>query len=62
MEEDVVQEILGCKDEHNIKDFNKFEFSPRGVPYKHMPCYTIKMFNDLGLINYWKLKLSTLTR
>ncbi|XP_060825593.1 cGMP-dependent 3',5'-cyclic phosphodiesterase-like isoform X3 [Bombus pascuorum] len=62
VEEDVVQEILGCKDEHNIKDFNKFEFSPRGVPYKHMPCYTIKMFNDLGLINYWKLKLSTLTR
>ncbi|KAK9309930.1 hypothetical protein QLX08_000567 [Tetragonisca angustula] len=62
VEEDIVQEILNCKDEHNIKDFNKFEFSPRCVPYKHMPCYTIKMFNDLGLIKYWKLKLSTLTR
>ncbi|KOC66276.1 cGMP-dependent 3',5'-cyclic phosphodiesterase [Habropoda laboriosa] len=62
VEEDTVQALLNCKDEHNIKDFNKFQFSPRNVPYKHMPCYTIKMFDDLGLIKYWKLKLSTLAR
>ncbi|OAD55997.1 cGMP-dependent 3',5'-cyclic phosphodiesterase, partial [Eufriesea mexicana] len=62
VEEETVQAVLSCKDEHNIKDFNKFQFSPRCVPYKHMPCYTIKMFNDLGLIKYWKLKISTLAR
>ncbi|CAK9804564.1 cGMP-dependent 3',5'-cyclic phosphodiesterase [Anthophora plagiata] len=62
VEEDSVQALLNCKDEHNIKDFNKFQFSPRNIPYKHMPCYTIKMFDDLGLIKYWKLKLSTLAR
>ncbi|CAK9825014.1 cGMP-dependent 3',5'-cyclic phosphodiesterase [Anthophora retusa] len=62
VEEDSVQALLNCKDEHNIKDFNKFQFSPKNIPYKHMPCYTIKMFDDLGLIKYWKLKLSTLAR
>ncbi|XP_076665148.1 cGMP-dependent 3',5'-cyclic phosphodiesterase isoform X1 [Andrena cerasifolii] len=62
VEEDVVQALLNCKDEHNIKDFNKFQFTPRNVPYKHMPCYTIKMFHDLGLIKHWKMKLSTLAR
>ncbi|XP_076231861.1 cGMP-dependent 3',5'-cyclic phosphodiesterase [Calliopsis andreniformis] len=62
VEEDVVQALLNCKDEHNLKDFDKFQFTPRSVPYKHMPCYTIKMFNDLGLIKYWKMKLSTLAR
>ncbi|XP_012140531.1 cGMP-dependent 3',5'-cyclic phosphodiesterase isoform X2 [Megachile rotundata] len=62
VEEDAVQALLNCKDEHNIKDFDKFQFTPRSVPYKHMPCYTIKMFNDLGLIKHWKMKLSTLAR
>ncbi|XP_043259478.1 cGMP-dependent 3',5'-cyclic phosphodiesterase-like isoform X2 [Colletes gigas] len=62
VEEDMVQALLNCKDEHNIKDFNKFHFTPRSVPYKHIPCYTIKMFNDLGLIKHWKMKLSTLAR
>ncbi|XP_053995936.1 cGMP-dependent 3',5'-cyclic phosphodiesterase-like isoform X1 [Hylaeus anthracinus] len=62
VEEDAVQALLNCKDEHNIKDFDKFQFTPRSVPYKHIPCYTIKMFNDLGLIKHWKMKLSTLAR
>ncbi|XP_076646480.1 cGMP-dependent 3',5'-cyclic phosphodiesterase [Halictus rubicundus] len=62
VEDSDVHALLTCKDEHNIKDFNKFQFTPRNVPYMHMPCYTIKMFNDLGLIKHWKLKLPTLAR
>ncbi|CAL7945385.1 unnamed protein product [Xylocopa violacea] len=62
VDEGTVEALLNCKDEHNIKDFDKFQFSPKNVPYKHMPCYTIKMFNELGLIKHWKLKLPTLAR
>ncbi|XP_043800382.1 cGMP-dependent 3',5'-cyclic phosphodiesterase-like isoform X2 [Apis laboriosa] len=62
IDEESIQVILNCKDKHDIKDFNKFEFCPRNVPYDNIPCYIIKMFDDLGLIKYWKLKLSTLIR
>ncbi|XP_029164528.1 cGMP-dependent 3',5'-cyclic phosphodiesterase-like isoform X1 [Nylanderia fulva] len=62
VEESAVQALLNCGDDHNIKDFNKFHFSPRSVPYKHMPCYTIKMFTDLSFLKYWRIKMSTLAR
>lgn len=62
IDEESIQVILNCKDKHDIENFNKFEFSPRDVPYDTIPCYIIKMFDDLGLIKYWKLKLSTLIR
>ncbi|XP_017893026.1 cGMP-dependent 3',5'-cyclic phosphodiesterase-like isoform X2 [Ceratina calcarata] len=62
VEDDSIQLILHCLDEHNIKDFDQFHFSPRSIPYNHMPCYTIRMFNELGLTTYFKLKLPTLTR
>ncbi|XP_077254916.1 cGMP-dependent 3',5'-cyclic phosphodiesterase isoform X3 [Temnothorax americanus] len=60
VEESAVQALLNCGDDHNIKDFNKFHFSPRNVPYKHIPCYTIKMFTDLNFLN--QIKMPTLTR
>ncbi|KMQ96414.1 cgmp-dependent 3 -cyclic phosphodiesterase-like protein, partial [Lasius niger] len=60
VEESAVQALLNCRDDHNIKDFNKFHFSPRSVPYKHMPCYTIKMFTDLSFLKYWRIKMPTL--
>ncbi|XP_036149504.1 cGMP-dependent 3',5'-cyclic phosphodiesterase isoform X2 [Monomorium pharaonis] len=62
VEESAVQALLNCRDDHNIKDFNKFHFSPRNVPYKHIPCYTIKMFIDLNFLKHWKIKMSTLAR
>ncbi|XP_011157690.1 cGMP-dependent 3',5'-cyclic phosphodiesterase [Solenopsis invicta] len=62
VEESAVQALLNCRDDHNIKDFNKFHFSPRNVPYKHIPCYTIKMFTDLNFLNHWRIKMSTLAR
>lgn len=62
VEESAVQALLNCRDDHNIKDFSKFYFSPRNVPYKHIPCYTIKMFMDLGYLNHWRIKTPTLAR
>ncbi|XP_076297920.1 cGMP-dependent 3',5'-cyclic phosphodiesterase [Lasioglossum baleicum] len=62
VEDNDVRALLTCKDEHNIKDFNKFQFAPKSIPEKHMPCYTIKMFNDLGFIKHWKMKVPTLAR
>ncbi|XP_071577810.1 cGMP-dependent 3',5'-cyclic phosphodiesterase-like isoform X1 [Temnothorax nylanderi] len=60
VEESAVQALLNCGDNHNIKDFNKFHFSPRNVPYKHIPCYTIKMFTDLNFLK--QIKMPTLAR
>ncbi|XP_011329023.1 cGMP-dependent 3',5'-cyclic phosphodiesterase isoform X2 [Ooceraea biroi] len=62
VEESAVQALLNCRDDHNIKDFNKFHFSPRNVPYKHIPCYTIKMFMNLCFLARWKIKMPTLAR
>ncbi|XP_078052695.1 cGMP-dependent 3',5'-cyclic phosphodiesterase isoform X2 [Augochlora pura] len=62
VEESDVQALVNCDLKTDLEDFNEFHFSPRSVPYEDMPCYTIKMFNNLGLIKRWKLKLSTLAR
>ncbi|KAK2585797.1 hypothetical protein KPH14_010402 [Odynerus spinipes] len=62
IDDEAVFELLDCKSEHNIKDFNEFYFSPRDVPYVHMSCYTIKMFKELNFINYFQIKMHTLAR
>lgn len=62
VEETAVQALLNCRDDHNIKDFDKFHFSPRDVPYKHIPCYTIRMFLDLSFPTRWRIKMPTLAR
>ncbi|XP_046417242.1 cGMP-dependent 3',5'-cyclic phosphodiesterase-like isoform X2 [Neodiprion virginianus] len=62
VETESVQSFLNCRDDHSIKDFDKFHFSPRSVPYKHMPCYVLKMFGELGFINTWRIKTTTLAR
>nr|XP_033320806.1 cGMP-dependent 3',5'-cyclic phosphodiesterase-like [Megalopta genalis] len=62
VEESDVQALINCNHSSDIEDFNEFHFSPRRVPFADMPCYTIKMFNNLGLTKHWKLKLSTLAR
>ncbi|XP_048505681.1 cGMP-dependent 3',5'-cyclic phosphodiesterase-like isoform X3 [Athalia rosae] len=62
VEAESVQSLLNCRDDHSIKDFDKFHFSPRSVPYKHMPCYVFKMFKELGFIKHWRIKKTTLAR
>ncbi|XP_043476114.1 cGMP-dependent 3',5'-cyclic phosphodiesterase-like isoform X3 [Leptopilina heterotoma] len=62
VEDEAVQALLNCRDDHNIKDFDQFHFSPRNIPYRHMPCYVLKMFRDLGFIDHWKIKRTTLAR
>ncbi|XP_014218592.1 cGMP-dependent 3',5'-cyclic phosphodiesterase-like isoform X2 [Copidosoma floridanum] len=62
VEEEDVQALLNCGDDHNIKDFDMFHFCPRTVPYRHMPCYVLKMFNDLNIIRRWKIRKTVLAR
>ncbi|XP_011498847.1 PREDICTED: cGMP-dependent 3',5'-cyclic phosphodiesterase-like [Ceratosolen solmsi marchali] len=62
VEEEDVQALLNCRDDHNIKDFDTFSFCPRTVPYRHMPCYVLKMFADLDFIRRWKIRKNVLAR
>ncbi|XP_014238612.1 cGMP-dependent 3',5'-cyclic phosphodiesterase-like isoform X7 [Trichogramma pretiosum] len=62
VEEEDVQALLNCGDDHNIKDFDSFNFCPRTVPYRHMPCYVLKMFEDLNFIKRWRIKKNVLAR
>ncbi|XP_011883024.1 PREDICTED: cGMP-dependent 3',5'-cyclic phosphodiesterase-like [Vollenhovia emeryi] len=62
VKDSAVQALLNCRDDHNIKDFNEFHFSPRNVPRKHVPCYIIKMFADLDFLKRWEIKKPTLAR
>jgi hypothetical protein len=61
VEEEDVQALLNCRDDHNIKDFDTFHFCPRTVPYRHMPCYVLKMFADLDFVR-WKIRKNVLAR
>ncbi|XP_063983080.1 cGMP-dependent 3',5'-cyclic phosphodiesterase-like isoform X3 [Diachasmimorpha longicaudata] len=62
VEEEAVQALLNCRDDHSPKDFDKFHFPPRNIPHQHTPCYVLKMFDELDLIRSWKIKRKTLAR
>ncbi|XP_058803157.1 cGMP-dependent 3',5'-cyclic phosphodiesterase-like isoform X2 [Phymastichus coffea] len=62
VEEEDVRAFLNCGDDHNVKDFDTFQFCPRTVPYRHMPCYVLKMFADLNFIRRWKIRKTVLAR
>ncbi|XP_032671735.1 cGMP-dependent 3',5'-cyclic phosphodiesterase-like isoform X2 [Odontomachus brunneus] len=62
VEESAVEALLNCRDDHSIKNFNEFHFNPKNVPYKHIPCYIIKMITDLSFLQHWRIKMSTLAR
>ncbi|KAK0178025.1 hypothetical protein PV328_002010 [Microctonus aethiopoides] len=62
VEEEAVQALLNCRDDHSPKDFDKFNFSPRNIPHQHTPCYILKMFDELNLIKSWRIKRKTLAR
>ncbi|KAG8041835.1 hypothetical protein G9C98_007139 [Cotesia typhae] len=62
VEEEAVQALLNCRDDHSPKDFDKFHFTPRNIPHQHTPCYVLKMFDELDLITVWRIKRKTLAR
>ncbi|EFN85732.1 cGMP-dependent 3',5'-cyclic phosphodiesterase isoform X2 [Harpegnathos saltator] len=62
VEESAVEALLNCRDDHSIKNFDEFHFNPRNVPYKHIPCYVIRMITDLTAFQQWRIKMSTLAR
>ncbi|XP_014300468.1 cGMP-dependent 3',5'-cyclic phosphodiesterase [Microplitis demolitor] len=62
VEEEAVQALLNCRDDHSPKDFDQFHFRPRNIPHQHTPCYVLKMFDELDLITLWRIKRKTLAR
>lgn len=57
-----MEALLSCGDDHGIKNFTEFHFNPKNVPYKHLPCYVIKMITDLPFSQHWRIKMPTLAR
>jgi hypothetical protein len=57
-----VELLLACPCSHNISNFSDFTFSPRSLPQEEMACYTLLMFEDLGLDVLFGIKRETLAR
>ncbi|XP_034938911.1 cGMP-dependent 3',5'-cyclic phosphodiesterase-like [Chelonus insularis] len=62
VEEDAIIALLNCKDDHSLKDFDKFDFCPRSILHEHTPCYTLRMFDDLGLTKFWRIQRKALAQ
>ena len=54
--------LLACPNNHKVLNFSDFTFSPRSLPWEEMACYTLMMFEDLGLDVLFDVKRETLAR
>lgn len=43
-----VSRVLECKGFHDYPHFNSLYFNTRLLPLRELPCYTLKMYLDLG--------------
>lgn len=57
-----VELLLSCPNSHKVSNFSDFTFSPRSLPWEEMACYTVMMFEDLGLDDLFDIKRETLAR
>jgi hypothetical protein len=57
-----VELLLTCRSSHKVPNFSDFTFSPRSLPWEEMACYTLMMFEDLGLDVFFDIKRETLAR
>jgi len=57
-----VELLLACPRSHKVSYFSDFTFSPRSLPWEEMACYTLMMFEDLGLDVLFDIKRETLAR
>lgn len=60
--DDDVELLLACTSSHKVSNFSDFTFSPRSLPWEEMACYTLMMFEDLGLHDLFDIKHETLAR
>ncbi|XP_050310435.1 cGMP-dependent 3',5'-cyclic phosphodiesterase-like isoform X2 [Anthonomus grandis grandis] len=57
-----VLDVTMCPGEHEIPGFSKFSFTPRKVLLKESPCFVLKIMQDLGFIETFRIKRDTLVR
>ncbi|CAG9838099.1 unnamed protein product [Diabrotica balteata] len=57
-----VADVLLCEGYHNVPDFDSFSFVPRRVLHREIPCYILKMFDNLNLFDHFRIKRDVLTR
>nr|CAI5822288.1 unnamed protein product [Callosobruchus analis] len=51
-----------CPNPHDYPNFNDFSFTPRKILHRELPCFVLKMFEDLNFIDEFRIKKDILTR
>ncbi|KAG7306109.1 hypothetical protein JYU34_008693 [Plutella xylostella] len=57
-----VSKLLNCEGFHSHPDFTKLDFNQRALPARELPCYVMKMFEDLGFDKKFNIKRHKLAR
>ncbi|KAG5889012.1 hypothetical protein JTB14_033941 [Gonioctena quinquepunctata] len=57
-----VADVVMCSNLHDFTHFEEFCFIPRKVFQKEMPCFILKMFENLDFINHFRIRRETLIR
>lgn len=60
-----VQDVLDvtmCSSKHEVPNFGRFSFTPRRILLKETPCFVVKMMQELGFIEKFRIKKDTLAR
>ncbi|KAJ8920746.1 hypothetical protein NQ315_004886, partial [Exocentrus adspersus] len=57
-----VADVLSCSCSHAEPNFSSFAFAPRKIIHREIPCYILKIFEELKLIESFRIKKETLAR
>ncbi|XP_045515112.1 cGMP-dependent 3',5'-cyclic phosphodiesterase-like [Pieris brassicae] len=57
-----VSRLLECSGFHNHPHLNSLHFNIRALPLRELPCYVLKMFDDLGFDKKFNIKKHKLAR
>lgn len=57
-----VADVVLCDKYHDMTEFNCFTFIPRKVLHFEIPCYILKMFENLKILDEFRIKRDILTR
>ncbi|CAG9771941.1 unnamed protein product [Ceutorhynchus assimilis] len=57
-----VLDVTMCPSQHEMPHFSKFSFTPRNILLKESPCFVLKMMQDLGFIDTFRIKQDILVR
>ncbi|CAH2016212.1 unnamed protein product [Acanthoscelides obtectus] len=57
-----VADVLMCPNPHDYPNFDDFSFTPRKILHRELPCFVLKMFEELNFIEEFRIKKDILTR